>query len=84
MTKENNKFPVLGFSKYEGCPAYVKWNDLDNSWALQVHSQTLERLAERGGLSPEEIVYNLNKLQWGTKVGRQFAICKVKEIAFNE
>jgi hypothetical protein len=74
-------FPVLGNAKYEDCPESVKWGELDDAWASRVHGQTLERLAERGGLSPIEIVYNVNKLEWATKVCPKFAVALVKRIA---
>ena len=55
-------FPVLNPPK--GCALYVPWDKLDEKWALHVHSQTLKRLAERGGLCPAEIYGNIHKLEW--------------------
>ena len=77
----DKKFPVLGYAKHEGCPAFVKWSELDDEWAIHVHSQTLKRLAELGGLSPVEIVFNVNKLEWATKVCPKFAVDLVKRLA---
>ena len=34
----------------------------NEEWAQQVHSQTLKRLNERGGLCPQEMVCNMEKL----------------------
>jgi hypothetical protein len=81
VAEEERRFPVLGYSKYEGCPKFVKWSELDDNWATHVHSQSLERLASRGGLSPVEIVFNVNKLEWATKVCPKFAVDLVKRIA---
>ena len=44
-----------------GCPKTVPWNSLNEEWALRNHKQSLERLNERGGLSPAEIHCNVNK-----------------------
>jgi len=76
------KFPVLSYDRYKDCPSSVKWSELDDAWALNVHSQTLERLAQRGGLCPEEIYWNVNHLQWSTKVDEKAALDLVKRIAF--
>jgi hypothetical protein len=34
----------------------------NEEWAQQVHSQTLKRLNERGGLCPQEMVCNIEHL----------------------
>lgn len=47
-----------------GCPAFIRWDVLNDGWAYQNHSQTLERLAQRGGLSPCEAVANIERRQW--------------------
>lgn len=59
-------FPVLwqGTREYkttlerEGCPRTVPWDFVaeHESMCKQNHDQTTQRLAERGGLSPEEMV----------------------------
>ena len=41
---------------------YIAISLLDNDWALKIHGQTLTRLAERGGMSHEEIVANVQRL----------------------
>lgn len=51
------RFPVLQTGK----KIYVDWDCLNEDWALMIHGQTLERLAERGGLSPKEIVLNVER-----------------------
>ncbi len=60
-----NKFPVLGRT---GSVKYVKWDKLDEKWAQKLHSQTLARLAERGGLAWEELYCNYYKLTWTREV----------------
>jgi len=58
-------FPVLGGR--DGDPKAVQWGRLSNEWALKLHGQSLERLAERGGLSPLEIWWNVHHLPFGSK-----------------
>ena len=62
MGKEDDKFPVL--HDHEGMQDFVKWSMLSEEQAQKNHSQSLKRLAERGGLSPEEIVWNVKGLGW--------------------
>ena len=68
MSKENNKFPVLlghrVHGKQPGFPSFVRWSELNERQAQINHSQSLGRLAERGGLSPAEIVGNINGIGW--------------------
>lgn len=75
------EFPVLGHKNYRDCPRTVKWSELDDQWARSVHGQSLQRLAERGGLCPEEIYWNVHKLPWRTKVSVNAALDLVKKIA---
>lgn len=63
MSKEDNKFPVLGKT---GSVKFVKWHLLSEKQAYANHGQTLNRLAERGGLSWEEIYYNYYKQPRGS------------------
>ena len=68
------RFPVLlGFmpprerEQYEDCPESIEWELLEphRLQALKNHcGQTLERLAERGGLSPDELVAVLEDRRW--------------------
>lgn len=46
------------------CPKFIRWDALSDGWAYQNHSQTLERLAQRGGLDPTELVANLERREW--------------------
>lgn len=41
---------------------YINKNLLNEDWALKIHGQTLDRLAERGGLAPIEIFANVARL----------------------
>lgn len=52
------KFPVLGDGKRVG---YVSWEvaELLRPQAMRNHGQTLERLAERGGLTWQEMAWAL-------------------------
>jgi hypothetical protein len=65
------RFPVLkGPSgdkrRYAHWPDTIPWHLLDphEAQALKNHSQTLRRLAERGGLSPDEILAVLEDREW--------------------
>ncbi len=55
--KDNGRFPVLKQSSKKLMPRSVAWA-LVEPWRAQIernHSQTLDELAGRGGLSPEEL-----------------------------
>jgi hypothetical protein len=47
-----------------------KWNHtvpfamLNEDWAQRNHGQSLQRLAERGGLGPDEAIAIIGKRQW--------------------
>jgi hypothetical protein len=82
MAMKDKPFPVLGYEKYPNCPLSVNWSALDAEWAMRLHSQTLKRLAERGGLSPIEIVWNINNFEWRTQVNPEFALDFVRGIAY--
>jgi hypothetical protein len=65
--KGDSGFPVLNKdhgsygAPISGCPEFVPW-ELINPHERQAqsnHDQTLRRLAERGGLCPEELYYVL-------------------------
>lgn len=45
-------------------PTEIPFQLLDRDHAMRVHAQTLERLAERGGMSPSELVGNILRLRW--------------------
>lgn len=62
---EERRFPVHGHSRerlmrqgVRDCPRDVPWSLLapHEAQAVRNHDQTLQRLAERGGLSPAEMV----------------------------
>lgn len=54
---------ILGvdFQKYPECPKQIPDEILDERWAAVIHSQTLKRLNERGGMSPSEVLLNIRK-----------------------
>lgn len=67
MSKEDNKFPILysyRMAEKDKNPKFVKWSELSESQAGENHGQTLNRLAERQGLSPREIVANVRGIGW--------------------
>lgn len=53
-------FPVLNAPP--GCAKTVPFEALSELRALVNHGQSLQRLAERGGLSPKEIWLNINNI----------------------
>ncbi len=54
--------------KEMGCPASIPFANIDTSemrkQALENHDQTLERLAERGGMAPLEMYAIAHGLRW--------------------
>lgn len=58
--EERQQYIVLG------CPHTVAWELVapHEAQALKNHDQTLERLAERGGLSPAEMMLVLDDKEW--------------------
>jgi hypothetical protein len=62
---------------------YIAISLLDEEWALRVHSQTLGRLAERGGMSHEEIVANVEKLHFSaiSAIDKSYALKVVEKLA---
>lgn len=83
MSELDNRFPVLlgYYNKYPSCPKFVKLNELNESQASTNHGQTLKRLAERGGLDPVEIYWNIKKLNYGDNIDINKAIDLVKSIS---
>lgn len=47
------------------CPGEIPFSIIEKhrTFIKKVHSQTLERLSERGGLGPEELYYDLQELR---------------------
>ena len=73
--------PILVDSKYNKfSPKTIPMNLLNEWWAQSNHGQSLTRLAERGGLSPSEIVANIEKRPWN-QMDEVDAISFIKEIA---
>lgn len=56
----NDQMPVMGTQP----KIYINKSLLNEDWAIRIHDQTLDRLAERGGLSHEEIVMNVEQLHF--------------------
>jgi hypothetical protein len=64
-------FPVLrggDWKEYDslGCPRQVPWSILapHEGWAQRNHGQSLERLAERGGLGIQEMACIVTHVHW--------------------
>jgi hypothetical protein len=74
-------FPVM-HALLIGCPTHVPWRLLSEEWAQRLHGQSLEYLAERGGLDPTEIVANVHRLTWEETqfVSEEQCIAIVKEL----
>ncbi len=64
MTAAEKPFPILQSYKGEQRPDAVNWSALNEEQAQKNHSQSLARLAERGGMSPPEIVANIERCDW--------------------
>ena len=72
--KNPKRFPVLwppgrkveAALREAGCPHYVPWNLVaaHEDQAITNHGQTVQRLAERGGMSPLELVAVLTDRCW--------------------
>lgn len=64
------RFPVLrsglAVAAAEACPRSVPWDlvEAHAARARENHDQSLERLAERGGLSPAELYAVVHDLNW--------------------
>lgn len=61
-----------------GCPNFVRWECLSEGWAYQNHSQTLTRLAQRGGLDPSELAANIEKREY-KKMSLEDAVAFIKK-----
>lgn len=77
-------FPVLNAPK--GCVKRIDVTKLDSDHARTIHSQTLERLAERGGLCVQEIKLNIERdgFEEIRNYNEQECIDLVNSIAFNK
>lgn len=60
---DSARFPILGKHAIKSIP----WSLLEphRAQAHRNHGQTLERLAERGGLSPREVIGVIEGINWG-------------------
>lgn len=74
------RFPVLrqGLTPDERrlrCPYSIPWSVIEPhaAQAQRNHDQTLERLAQRGGLDPRELLAVLNDRHWRDYIGPSFA-----------
>jgi len=65
--KQCKQYPIIRTMPQE----YIPWDILvpHTNQVLQNHSQTLERLAERGGLSWLEVLWILEDKAWGGPPG---------------
>ena len=71
------KFPVLWQDSRAGlaelktakCPRSIPWDKIApfERRAQKNHDQTLERLAQRGGLAPQEILAVINDVSWSAE-----------------
>lgn len=86
MSSPDEMFPVLGAKSREaapGTPTSVPWSMLapHERQARINHGQTLRRLAERGGLSPCEMIAVLEDRPWRRmdKTAAVFRLAKLVE-----
>lgn len=77
-------FPVLQPPK--GCVKYIDSTKLNNEHARMIHSQSLERLAERGGLCVQEIKCNIERGSYSDirRYNEQECVDLVNSIAYME
>lgn len=52
----------MRLSDREFCPNWVPMEWLHEDWAQKIHSQSLDHLNERNGLSPGEVIGNMDRL----------------------
>lgn len=62
MDKEKEMFPIM----LDVGRDYIPWGVLSEEMAMKNHSQTLQRLAQRGGLGPQEALMVILNLRWCT------------------
>ena len=64
------EFPILldiqDLRDYKDCPKTNRWEIIAThaAQAMQNHDQTFERLAQRGGLSPIELLFVMQGKRW--------------------
>lgn len=66
------------------CPKEIPDALLHEDWARNIHGQTLGRLNERGGLSPAEIIGNIERLDFFVilNLDEQTCVQKINNILF--
>lgn len=68
----------------EECPASISYSIIEphREQAMMNHSQTLERLSERGGLDPLELLAVLEDRQWRTinDIPVREAVARIKRV----
>ncbi len=52
------------WKQYPDFPKEFPDSWFNEEWAQHIHSQTLKRLNERGGLSPQEMIMNIEHLKY--------------------
>jgi hypothetical protein len=67
------------FKDFPDCPKYIPMELLNEEWAKRNHGQTLDRLNERGGLCPSEMLAIIEKRRW-EKMDTREAIDKIKKL----
>ena len=77
------EFPIMSSYKpsdrHINCPTSIPWDLLNEEQAKKNHDQTLERLAERGGLAPSEALAIIERRTWKS-MDYSEASAKLKEL----
>lgn len=79
---ESSEFPIqqgLRRQRVEGCPTSVPWSVVTphETQAQRNHGQSLPRLAQRGGLSPDEMLAVLEDRDW-ERMDREEAVRQLR------
>jgi hypothetical protein len=84
MSESNNHFPIHPEDRrlVAGCPEWFPWDLLQahEAQARANHDQTLTRLAQRGGLSLQEIWCVMHDLKWSPPPVMEIALAYCKKI----
>ncbi|MCZ6468043.1 MAG: hypothetical protein O6499_00150 [Candidatus Dadabacteria bacterium] len=67
MSEKNMRIMRSIRDNTKNCPASIPFSLLSEEQAQRNHSQTLTRLNERGGLSPNEALWNIERRDWGSQ-----------------
>lgn len=82
----NDQMPVMmqyhERQKFPDCPRFFPFSLLNEDWAQFIHSQTLERLAQRGGMSPTEILKNVRRERFeeSSRFTEQYAVAEIRKL----